>query len=338
MNLSNINKPVASILFDGVLRFTVVKVIDGTIKDSSSVPFDAIWTVDDVTAKTNNRTRVVRLYGGLDAFVSLFRDMQWKDARGHTRKFMREGEVRTEVAYGLSTNDEAIRTEEETIPGAYPVSMRLPKEYNTWWLIMLGICLSYENKLRATFAEGLSENEMGDEVARWILSGEESPLYDAMIKKNVVCPSADLQYSPTEAIISLVAYCNIPMDFIKHSKNKIKPWKPRIYSNDHYEIDLPHKPNSGTKDALLAFKTTEPVEELKINDITYQLRAGVLNDKIGIVKKGKYWMSFDESGLDGVCPVLHLHKQASWLEELHWMIPSASGAEFDNSVWFYCKK
>lgn len=338
MNLSNINKPVASILFDGVLRFTVVKVIDGSIKDSSSVPFDAVWTIDDVTAKTNNRTRVVRIYGGLDAFVSLFRDMQWKDSRGHIRKFMRENEVRTEVAYGLSTNDESIRTSEETIPGAYPLSLRLANEYKTWWLIMLGICLSYENKLRAIFAEGLSENNMGDEVARWILSGEEVPLYDAMIAKNVVCPSNDIEYSPTEAIISLTSYCSIPMAFVKHSNNQIKQWKPKIYSKDHYEIDLPHKPNSGTKDALLAFKTSTPPEELDMNDITYQLKAGVLGDKIGVIKRGKYWMSFDDAGFDGVCPVLHIHKQANWLDELHWMIPSASSSDFEKAVWIYCKK
>ncbi|AEO97615.1 hypothetical protein EhV178 [Emiliania huxleyi virus 86] len=333
MKLSNITKPVASILFDRVLRFTVIKIIDGTIKDSACVPYDAIWSVDDVVSKSN-KTRILRVYGGIDAFICLLKEIQWKDASGNIRQFIRDDDIQTEVTYGKNSNDEKKRTEEELLVGAYPLSMRPPRLYANWWMMFIGIVLTYETTLRGIFAEGLAAAGYGDQVVRWIISGEEEPLYDALYDANIICPVNNIKYTAVEAFISLASFISIPVDFLKLKKDKPKHWKPKIYDRRGNEIDIPHKPVANSNDSILAFDISEPPDTIKINDIEYELVAGFVDNKFALVKRGKYWMSFDETSACGICPVLHMTQQP-WLDNYKWMIPNSSPRDFKHSTWIF---
>lgn len=335
MKLTNITKPVASILFDRVLRFTVIKIIDGSIKDSACVPYDAIWSVDDVVSKSN-KTRILRVYGGIDAFICLFKEMQWKDANGHVRQFVRNDEIQTEVTYGQNSEEEKKRTEEEFLIGAYPLSMRPPRLYSPWWMMFVGVVLTYEPTLRGIFAEGLADAGFGDQVARWIISGEEEPLYDALYDANIICPANNIKYTTFEAFVSLASFISIPVDFLKMKKEKPKHWKPKIYDREGHAIGIPHRSVSNTKESLLAFDIPEPPDTIKINEIEYELVAGFIANKFALVKRGKYWMSFDETSACGICPVLHMTPQP-WLDNHKWMIPNASRDDFKKSTWIFIK-
>ena len=329
------NKPVCSILLGKVLRFTVIKIINNMIIDNSCIPSDAIWQIDDVCHNTN-RTRIIRISGGLDTILRLFRDMTWKDSKHKICIFNEDGIFHMENTYARSSNEEMERVLEENLPGEYPLSMKPPQKYSDWWCVFLGTTLTFHTKVRGAFAQGLEENGFGDEIARWILAGEEKPLYDSLYSNNIICPIEEMSYHPIEALISLASYISIPMQFITIKNDKIKRWKPHIYNRIGHEMELPHLPTTKNKDAFTLVKSNDPPLTFELNGVTYSIVAG-LSTNIGLVKASKGWISFDNNSTFGIGAVLHLSRAMSWYEDLKWMVPNLTETMIDEMYWLYIK-
>lgn len=319
---------VASVLLDSSLRFTLCKIINSEVDQSSNCFVDAVWCVENIYGK--KQTRYLRLNGSMDTFVSLFRDVLWKNQAGEALQFLRDGVVQTNVVYS-SVEWEVERVESEFLLSSVPTTVKNPILFSKQWKMVCGILFTFHEKLRTIFGQAVVDMGKNDEIATWVLGGEEGKLHSFIESQGV------LEHAIIDCFFVCCTVFHIPFaTYLFKSASSLKEWNKFVYDKRGNEIDMLKKKSNPMLVFLKGNPTDTPPTSIEKMGKTHTLAAGVVEEGTALVKTRTNWLSFDDSGLGYIVHTSSLENVLHTLPTPRVEAHRNPLASRKNNFWIYC--